>query len=537
MIIQSDFSIFLETKDPDYEKKRNFITLIAQMEKSPEHIHTYRITNLSLWTAAALNVSLEFIFNQLKEFSRFDVPLNVIEYIKDYYSRYGSLQIENYHKDNFLFLRVPTEDKAILKKNKKISVFLLEEKEEGFVISALARGSLKLLLIYLDPPYPVKDLASFQEGQQLEEFHQKSHWNLRHYQKEATEIFMGTGHGVIVVPCGAGKTIIGLEILKREHTYTLIIVPHHKSLLQWKAEILDKFDIDPDLIGEYSGIKKEIKPITIATYQILSYQTEKEGFKHLKIFSTYQWGLILFDEVHMLPASIFKVIAEIQSTKRVGLTATLIREDGKEKDVFSLIGPKRFDIPWKQLEEQKYIAKGVCVDCRVSFTQSQLEEYYQSSKKERPRLAADNPLKDIIVKELVQKHLGAKIIIIGQYLSQLERISHVLKAPLITGKMGHKQRESIYDSFKNENINVLVLSKVANLAIDLPDASIAIQVSGVFGSRQEEAQRLGRILRPKEETAYFYSIVTQNTVDEEFSFKRQMFLVEQGYKYQVENWD
>jgi DNA excision repair protein ERCC-3 len=537
VIIQSDFSIFLETNDPDYEQKRNFLALISQLEKSPEHIHTYRITNFSLWTAAALKVDLKEILDSLKKLSKFSPPVNVIHYIEEYYKRYGRIKLENYEQEK-LFLRVAKEDKAILKKDKKVNHLLLTEMEDGFIVDALSRGTLKILLIYMDPSFPVEDLASFKQGDPLTPpLLKKDGWEIRPYQKEAADIFMQTGHGVIVVPCGAGKTIIGLDIMKRESTHTLIVVPHHKSLLQWKNEIMSKLEVDPSQIGEYSGLRKEIRPITIATYQILSYQSEKEGFKHLKIFSNYNWGLMIYDEVHMLPAAIFKFISEIQSVKRLGLTATLIREDGKEKDVFSLIGPKRFDVPWKELEEQNYIAKGLCIDCHVSLSNEDLMTYYQATKKDRPRLSAENRVKDMVVKELVEKHQGSKIIVIGQYLDQLKRIAHFINAPLITGQMSHKNREKIYEAFKNDEIRVLVLSKIANLAIDLPDASVAIQVSGAFGSRQEEAQRLGRILRPKQETAFFYSVISRDTVDEEFSFKRQMFLVEQGYQYQKENWD
>lgn len=535
MIVQSDFSIFLETGTSLYEEKRNFLSLFAQLEKSPEYIHTYKITLLSLWNAAATKTPLNNILQGLEEFSRFPVPENVKSFIQDYYLRYGQIKILDWDEE-FYLLKVPEPLILFLKKQKKIIHLLIKEVAEGFLVSKLNRGTIKQALMDLDPAYPVEDLASFQKGVHLE-VHFQENWEVRDYQKEAVTIFNQTGYGVVVLPCGAGKTMVGLEAMKQSQTSTLVLVPHHVALKQWEREILAKTHIQPQDIGEYSGSKKKIKPITLATYQVLTYQNKEGVYPHLKVFFENNWGLVIYDEVHILPAPVFKITAEIQATRRLGLTATLVREDGREKDVFSLIGPKRYDVPWKELEKRAYISEGICHECKISLPEKEKINYFSATRREKPRIAGENPYKNFIVKELIRKHQKDKILVIGQYLSQLSFIAQSLNAPLVTGKTPQKQREAIYNQFKEGKFNVLVVSKVANLALDIPDASVAIQVSGAFGSRQEEAQRLGRILRPKDHPAYFYSLVTKDTVEEDFSLKRQVFLTEQGYKYNIEDWD
>lgn len=535
MIVQSDLTIFLETQTPTYEEERDFLAIFAQLEKSPEYIHTYRITLLSLWNAAAMRVKLEKILDGLSKYSKFSVPENIKSFIKSYYERYGKVKILDYD-ENYYLLKVPSIDQLFFKKQKKLIHILQNQVEDGFLIERLNRGTVKQYLIDLDPSYPVEDLAGFKDGNPLP-FEFNNTWKIRDYQKEAAKIFSQTGYGAIVLPCGSGKTVVGLEAMRTFKTSTLILVPHHAALKQWEREILDKTDLTADQIGEYSGTRKEIKPVTIATYQVLTYQNKQNAYPHLKVFLENNWGLIIYDEVHILPAPVFKITAEIQATRRLGLTATLVREDGKEKEVFSLIGPKRYDIPWKELEKRSFIAEGICHECKISLPDHQKIAYFSGTKREKPRIAGENPNKVIVVKELVQKHQKEKILVIGQYLSQLRILSEELKAPLITGEMGNTKREVLYRQFAEGEINVLVVSKVANLAIDIPNASIAIQVSGTFGSRQEEAQRLGRILRPKDHPAYFYSIVTKDTVEEDFSLNRQMFLTEQGYKYLIEDWD
>ena len=535
MIVQSDFSIFLETGDENYEAQRDFLSLFSQLEKSPEYIHTYKITLLSLWNAAAVGISLERILNGLNEFNRYDTPSNVIHFIKDYYQRFGKIKIEDYD-DQYYFLRTPVEDKVFLKKQKKLQHIFVKELPEGFLISKLNRGTVKQYLIDLEPPYPVSDIAAFQDGDPLD-VNLNQDWNVRDYQKEAAQIFHQTGYGVVVLPCGGGKTIVGLEAMNIEKTSTLILVPHHAALKQWEKEILSKTSLTQDDVSEYSGMNKEIKAVTIATYQILTYQNKEGQYPHLNLFLKRNWGLIIYDEVHILPAPVFKITAEIQTMKRLGLTATLVREDGKEKEVFSLIGPKRYDIPWKELEKRNYIAQGICHECKISLSKKEQITYYSATKREKPRISGENANKIFVVKELLQKHQREKVLVIGQYISQLKRIANEINAPLVTGKMAQKKREKIYQQLRDGEILVLVVSKVANLAIDLPDVSVAIQVSGTFGSRQEEAQRLGRILRPKDHPAYFYSLVTKDTVEEDYSFKRQIFLTEQGYQYLIEDWD
>jgi len=535
LIIQSDFSLFVETQDPLYEEERDFLSLFAQLEKSPEYIHTYKITPLSLWNAAAMRIKLEFVIEGLKKFSRFPVPENIIFFIKDYYSRYGKIKIRDFDED-FYLLETSPADQVFLKKQRKMVHIFEKEVENGFLIRKLNRGTVKQYLIELDPPYPVEDTASFLPGTPLA-FHLKDHWQPRDYQTEAAKIFHQTGYGVIVLPCGSGKTVVGLAAMSMIQISTLILVPHHAALKQWEKEILEKTDIPKEMIGEYSGSKKNIKPVTIATYQVLTFQNKEGIFPHLKIFFENNWGLIIYDEVHILPAPVFKITAEIQTARRLGLTATLIREDGKEKDVFTLVGPKRYDVPWKELEKRAYIASGICHECKISLNDSDRIKYYSATKREKPKISGENENKLFIVKELIQKHSKEKILVIGQYLDQLASIAKDIDAPLITGAMSNSKREKLYQSFKDGEITVLVVSKVANLALDIPDASVAIQVSGTFGSRQEEAQRLGRILRPKDHPAYFYSIVTKDTVEEDFSLKRQMFLTEQGYKYLIEDWD
>jgi DNA excision repair protein ERCC-3 len=535
VIIQSDFSIFIETQDPNYQKERDFLSLFAQLEKSPEYIHTYKITLLSLWNAAASGISLEFIIEGLKKHSKFPVPGNILSFITEYYSRYGKIQINDYD-DQFYLLKTPPDDRMFLRKQKKLIHILEREVAEGFLIRKLNRGTIKIYLMELDPPYPVQDTASLKEGDKMP-FDFTDFWHLREYQKEAAAVFNNTGYGAVVLPCGAGKTMVGLEAMRLNQVSTLILVPHHAALKQWEKEIRDKTTLTAEDIGEYSGTRKEIKPVTIATYQVLTYQNKEDQYPHLKLFLERNWGLIIYDEVHILPAPVFKITAEIQTVRRLGLTATLIREDGREKEVFSLIGPKRYDIPWKELEKQSFIAEGVCHECKISLPRNVRLHYFSATKREKPRIAGENENKIAVVKELLQKHNTEKVLVIGQYISQLRRIADEIDAPVITGKMSHNKREEYYRKFRDSEYRVLVVSKVANLALDIPDASVAIQVSGTFGSRQEEAQRLGRILRPKDHPAYFYSVVTKDTVEEDFSLKRQMFLTEQGYQYHIEDWD
>ncbi|MDY6864946.1 MAG: DNA repair helicase XPB [Halobacteriota archaeon] len=545
LIVQSDRSVLLEVNNQCYESVRDVIGLFAELIKSPEHIHTYKITNLSLWNAAASGMTSDIILNALEEYSKYDVPENVRTDIIDYVSRYGRLKLKK-DKDSLILV---SDDSSLISEvwnNNSVNQYLEEQIDEKILkIKPGMRGHIKQALIELG--FPAEDIAGYTTGDHLsidllEETRLGNSFLLRRYQKDAIGSFYAGGSifggsGTIVLPCGAGKTIVGMGIMSKLNCHTLIITPSTIAARQWIEELLDKTMISEDDIGEYSGESKEIKPVTIATYQILSHRSKEQKFPHLKLFNERNWGLIIYDEVHLLPAPIFRITAEIQSVRRLGLTATLVREDGKETEVFSLIGPKKYDAPWKDLEKQGWIAKAVCNEIRISMPEEFRLKYAMAKDRQKYRISAENPRKIEPLREIVKYHRGRgdKILIIGMYLDQLTEISELLQAPLLTGKTPNKERIELYDRFRNGETDVLVVSKVANFAIDLPDANVAIQISGTFGSRQEEAQRLGRILRPKKDgsIAHFYSIVTKDTRDQDYSAKRQIFLTEQGYRYVI----
>lgn len=548
LIVQSDRTLFLETNSSVFEKARDDISLFAELIKSPEHIYTYKISSLSLWNAASAGLVKKDIMKILIQYSKYDIPDNIKFEIEEVIDRYGKIKLVKNDRDELLLY---SDDNILITEifyNDKINKFIDKKiNQNNLLIKRNFRGHLKQKLI--DIGFPVEDLAGYKDGAFLDvELRKKTlqkdkELHLRKYQNESSDIFFANntvrgGSGVIVLPCGAGKTIVGIKIMSLLKTETLILVTNITAARQWIEEILDKTVLTPDMIGEYSGEIKELKPITIATYQILVYRkNKKEDFLHFDIFNKKNWGLIIYDEVHLLPAPVFRMVAEIQSKRRLGLTATLIREDGKESEVFSLIGPKKYDMPWKVLEKQGWIAKAVCTEMRISLSSKLRYKYAVSSSKEKFKIASTNSLKLNIIRDVIQKHKEDNILIIGQYIDQLQIIAETLSAEFIHGKVKNIIREELYGKFKKGEIKILVVSKVANFAVDLPDANVAIQVSGTFGSRQEEAQRLGRILRPKagENQAHFYSIVTRETKEQEFAFKRQLFLVEQGYKYVIKN--
>jgi DNA excision repair protein ERCC-3 len=546
LIVQGDTSVLLDVHHPAAESARADIGLFAELEKSPEHMHTYRITPLSLWNAASAGYSADRILERLKRWSRFPVPENIDFHIRDLIERFGKLLLTPGPEENLLLLKV--EDPMIyaeLRETRQLAKYL-QPVGEGFLVRLVDRGTVKSELIKLQ--YPVKDEAPLREGEPLtfkllEKTADGYPFVVRDYQEEAARALYGdgrpgSGFGTVVLPCGSGKTVVGLYAMFLAATYTLILTPNTAAVHQWIDEITDKTDIPRDMIGEYTGDKKEIKPVTICTYQILTWRPDRDGdFPHFSLFRKQPWGFVIYDEVHLLPAPVFRVTAEIQAVRRLGLTATLVREDGREDEVFSLVGPKKYDVPWKELEAKGWIAEALCREVRVLLPQDQAISYATADKRGKYRIAAENPMKDDITLQLVQNHHRDHIIVIGQYIRQLTRLSEALKAPLITGKTPNRIREEIYEAFRRGEEPVIVVSKVANFAIDLPDASVAIQVSGTFGSRQEEAQRLGRILRPKENNSYFYTIVTQHSVEEAFALNRQKFLTEQGYKYHIEFWD
>ena len=566
----------MDIHDPEANEARFALIPFAELEKSPEHLHTYRLTPLSLWNAAGVGLSADSIMKTLTGFSRFKVPDSILVWMKETMGRYGKIKllplekpqeekngIENktdveesgenqadgirHETPDAEFLRLKPENALIfkeLKSSKILLKYLIEDPDEknSFLISLLNRGTVKQAL--LKQGWPVQDEVPLRDGEPLdislkEKTSSGTEFEIRDYQRDAASSFVGdksagTGFGTIVLPCGSGKTIVGMLTMSLLKTSTLILTPNVAAVYQWRRELLDKTNIKDEDIGLYTGEVKEIRPVTIVTYQVLTWRPNTEAaFPHFKIFRERAWGLIIYDEVHLLPAPVFRITAELQVIRRLGLTATLVREDGCEGDVFSLVGPKRFDVPWKDLEQKGWIAKAYCTEIRVNIAPSKEIEYAVGTTREKHRIASENPAKLEIVKKLLTKHKENQILIIGQYLSQLEAIAKEINAPLITGKNTNAERELLYDSFRKGEINVLVVSKVANFAIDLPDASVAIQVSGVFGSRQEEAQRLGRILRPKECDSHFYSIVTRQTIEEGFAEKRQKFLAEQGYDYSI----
>jgi DNA excision repair protein ERCC-3 len=547
LIIQSDLSLLLDVHSENAVEARNDIMSFSELIKSPEHLHTYMVTPLSLWNAASAGISTQEVLSRLKKYSRYEIPQTVTFHINEISERFGAISLEDMEDDPLHYL-VIFHNERIEKEviTRPSYAKMLSKCERGYLIDRYLRGELKLQLIKIG--YPVEDKIPLTKGKPIAATFRKRSLQgvdlvLRDYQKEAADSLLGdgspgSGYGTIVLPCGSGKTIVGMEILTRIKTKTLILTTNVAAVHQWIAELYDKLDLPPNFVGEYSGLRKEIKDITVCTYQILTWRSDKLAeFPHMKAIKDQGWGLIIFDEVHMLPAPVFKITAEMQSMYRVGLTATLIREDRREDEVFSLVGPKRYDVPWSELEASGWIAEAECVEIRVPLLQEKEIAYAIAQKREKYRIASENIRKLEIVKQLIDNHPDDFILVIGQYLTQLNMIAKELKAPIITGATPESKRDELYQAFRDGKQRILVVSKVANFAIDLPDASVAIQVSGTFGSRQEEAQRLGRILRPKKRSSHFYSIVTRFSSEEEFATNRQKFLSEQGYRYRLEVWE
>lgn len=580
LIVQSDKTLLLDVHAPLAEECRNDLIPFAELEKSPEHLHTYRLTPLSLWNASSAGFGPEDAVAVLEKYARYDVPQSVVMWIKEIASRFGKIRLipgpvnlvpvkedsDKLIEEKYLYLVAQSlpiyKELGALKEVKKIiwacdyvepedstnnKIELSDdERQFCFCLRLTDRGTIKQLL--LSAGWPVKDEVILTDGEPLDVSLRETTLSgksleIREYQKKSAAALIGdkgpgTGFGTIVLPCGAGKTIVGMTIMDLLKTSTLIITTNISAVHQWIGELLDKTNLTADQIAEYSGESKEIKQVTVATYQVLTWRPTKEGpYPHFSIFHQRPWGLIIYDEVHMLPAPVFRVVAELQAVRRVGLTATLVREDGCEGYVFSLVGPKRYDVPWKELERDNWIASAECIEVRIDLPAFKEIEYAVASVREKHKIASQNEEKNEIVKEIVELYPQDKILVIGQYLEQLDKIAKLLNCPIITGKTPNSERDKIYADFKKGVIRVLVVSKVANFAIDLPDASLAIQVSGTFGSRQEEAQRLGRILRPKERKARFFTLITRNTVEEEFGSNRQKFLAEQGYEYKIIRYD
>lgn len=553
LTVQGDRTILAEVHAEGFAEARDFLPLFAELEKSPEHVHTYRITPLSIWNAAAAGLDAEAILDFLASHGRYPVPPNVAREIEENIRRFGLLRLQRLEQyDNRLVL-TSREVKLLTSLRKSASLKRFFDKgasdEHGLVVLEELRGEVKQALIRMG--YPVEDLAGYTPGAELEITFRDTllgtgaDFDLRAYQKEAATIFHagGTekgGSGVVVLPCGAGKTIVGMACMHKLQTQTLILTTNTIAVRQWRTELLDKTALTEDQVGEYTGDSKVIAPVTISTYQMITYRKRKTGeFTHFELFGARDWGLVVYDEVHLLPAPVFRVTAEIQARRRLGLTATLVREDGREDEVFSLIGPKKYDVPWKILERQGWIAAAHCVEVRLGLDPDLQFKYMSAGSRERFRIASENPGKLEVVRALVERHVNAegRVLVIGQYLDQLDDLATTLDCPVITGRTPNKEREVLYKAFREGELAVLIVSKVGNFAVDLPDANIAIQVSGTFGSRQEEAQRLGRILRPKSDgrPATFYSVVTRDSREEHFANNRQLFLTEQGYTYEIKD--
>ncbi len=549
VIVQGDGKVLVETKHPRYEAARDLLGRFAELEASPEHLHTYRITPLSLWNAASAGMSRSDIVDELRDFTKFDIPQNVLDNVSDTIERYGLVKLLPHPETPESLIRLDFATAYIAKvvsNLPELRELLVEDGRRHWAIDAGHRGIFKQRALQAN--WPIEDLAGFLPGAHLDiKLREKMKGNrkpfaVRPYQVEAAERWFlegkpSGGHGVVVLPCGAGKTIVAMKTMSLVNTHTLILATNAAAVEQWVREIIDKTHLTERDVGAYTGATKHIRPVTVATYQIMTWRRSKTAqFEHLHLFTDQDWGLLIYDEVHLLPAPVFGATANLQARRRLGLTATLVREDGREGDVFSLVGPKRYDLPWQMLEDGGFIAEARCHEVRVAFNNGDAQKYEKTDENRKFKMASVNPLKLGAIRELIKRHKGDNILVIGTYVDQLERVSKMLGAPLITGKTPHKKREELFGKFRTGRIKVLVVSKVANFSIDLPDANVAIQISGTFGSRQEEAQRLGRILRPKKDggEAHFYTVITRDTKEQDFALKRQLFLTEQGYRYSIE---
>jgi len=533
LIVQSDKTLLLEVDHPQAQEARMSIAPFAELERSPEHVHTYRLTNLGLWNARAAGHDAEQVVDALVRWSRYAVPHALLVDVADTMDRYGRLQLAQDPAHGLVLRSLDRAVMAEVRRSKKVAPMLGAVIDDDTVaVHPSERGRLKQVLLKLG--WPAEDLAGYVDGEAHPIALATDGWTLRGYQAEAVDGFWAGGSGVVVLPCGAGKTLVGAAAMARAQATTLILVTNTVAGHQWRRELLARTSLTEEEIGEYSGEKKEIRPVTIATYQVM---TSRKGgqYRHLDVFDARDWGLIVYDEVHLLPAPVFRMTADIQSRRRLGLTATLVREDGREGDVFSLIGPKRYDAPWKDIEAQGYIAPADCTEVRVTMTEAERMEYAVAEPEDKYKIGATARTKLAVVRRLVERHGGDRVLVIGAYLDQLDALSAELDAPVIQGSTRNAERERLFDAFRTGELRTLVVSKVANFSIDLPEAAVAIQTSGTFGSRQEEAQRLGRVLRPKSDgrPAHFYTVVSRDTLDQEYAAHRQRFLAEQGYAYTI----
>ena len=533
LIVQSDKTLLLEVDHPTAAEARSAIAPFAELERAPEHVHTYRVTPLALWNARAAGHDAEQVVDALVRFSRYAVPQPLLVDVVDTMGRYGRLQLTQSPVHGLVLVAL---DRAVLEevlRHKRIAPMLgARIDDDTVVVHPSERGHLKQALLKIG--WPAEDLAGYVDGEAHEIDLREDGWSLRDYQRQAVDGFFDGGSGVVVLPCGAGKTLVGAAAMAKAKATTLILVTNTVAGRQWKRELIARTTLTEDEIGEYSGERKEIRPVTIATYQVMTRKSKGE-YRHLDLFDSRDWGLIVYDEVHLLPAPVFRMTADLQSRRRLGLTATLVREDGREGDVFSLIGPKRYDAPWRDIEQQGWIAPAECVEVRVTLTEAERMGYAVADAEERYRVASTARTKVNVVKAVLDRHPNEPALVIGAYLEQLDELGEALGCPVVQGSTRNKEREALFDAFRRGEVPRLVVSKVANFSVDLPEASLAVQVSGTFGSRQEEAQRLGRLLRPKGDgrQAWFYSVVSRDTVDTEYAAHRQRFLAEQGYAYRI----
>ncbi|HEX4722459.1 MAG TPA: DNA repair helicase XPB [Pseudonocardiaceae bacterium] len=533
LIVQSDKTLLLEVDHPLADETRTAIAPFAELERAPEHVHTYRVTPLALWNARAAGHDAEQVVDTLVRYSRYPVPQPLLIDVVDTMARFGRLTLVNNPVHGLV---MATTDRAVLEevlRNKKIGPMLGDRIDaDTVIVHPSERGRLKQVL--LKAGWPAEDLAGYVDGEHHDIALDEADWTLRDYQRRAAEAFWAGGSGVVVLPCGAGKTLVGAAAMALAEATTLILVTNTVAGRQWKRELVARTSLTEEEIGEYSGERKEVRPVTIATYQVITRRTKGE-YRHLELFDSRDWGLIIYDEVHLLPAPVFRMTADLQSRRRLGLTATLVREDGQEGDVFSLIGPKRYDVPWRDIEAQGWIAPAECVEVRVTMTEAERLTYAVAEPEERYRICSTAHTKLPVVRSILDRHEGEPTLVIGAYLDQLHELGEALDAPIVEGSTRNTEREKLFDAFRRGELRTLVVSKVANFSIDLPEASVAIQVSGTFGSRQEEAQRLGRLLRPKGDgrQAHFYSVVSRDTLDTDYAAHRQRFLAEQGYAYTI----
>ncbi len=542
LVVQRDGTLLLDTDGPSYATVRDFLGGFAQLDRSPERVHTYRLTPLSLWNAAAVGYTLESIAQTLETWSRYPVPAETLALVRDQLSRFGRTRLLPGEHGELVLASADPQVLALAVSDTRTSALVRRRNDGELSVAARDRGALKQAMVHLG--YPIEDLCGYVDGAPLKvtlrdrDGHGRP-FAMRPYQVAAVETFhdgggVRGGAGVIVLPCGAGKTVVGIGAIARIGARTLVLTTSTLAARQWIDELLDKTDLPRDAVGEYTGHRKDVRPITVATYQMLTHRPSKDGgFPHLELLRDAGWGLLVYDEVHTLPAPVFRATAELQARRRLGLTATLVREDGREDDVFALIGPKRFEVPWKVLESQRYIAQAFCTEVRVALTDKRRVAYALAPNRDRFRMAAENPAKVALVRALLAVHPTVPALVIGQFLDQLGVLSKALGLSLITGATPESERERLFERFRRGDERALVVSKVANFAIDLPDAGLLVQVSGTFGSRQEEAQRLGRVLRPKAQPSRFYTLVSRDTVEQDFAAKRQLFLVEQGYRYEI----